>query len=171
MVLEGLHWIDLKSYITKRHQRVNYNNELSDKKEILCGAPQGSVLGPLLLLIYINDSSNLLSFILFADDTNLLMSHKNLDTLIAKINEELEKVTIWLQLNKLSLNLTNTYFMLFKSSRKKIDHELRIKIEDHCITQAQHTKFLGTIIDKQLKWTEHINYESNKISRFTGIFM
>ena len=79
-------------------------------------------LGPLLFLIYINDicnSSNLLSFILFADDTNLLKSHKHLDTLIAKINKELEKVTVWLQLNKLSLNLTKTNFMLFKSSRKK----------------------------------------------------
>ena len=84
--------------------------------------PQVYVLSHLLFLIYVNDiynSSNLLSFILFADDTNLLMSHKNLDTLIAKINEEVEKVTIWLQLNKLSLNLTKTKFTLFKSSRKK----------------------------------------------------
>lgn len=59
--------------------------------------------------------------------------------------------------------------MLFNSSRKKIDHELRIKIEGHCITQVQHTNFLVTIIDEQLKWTEHINYVANKIPRFTGI--
>ena len=113
---------------------------------------------------------NLLSFIFFfADDTNLLMSHKNLDTLIAKLNKQLEKVTIWLQLNKLSLNLTKTNFMLFKSSSKKLDYELIINIKDHCINQLQHTKFLGTIIDEQLIWAEHINYVANKISRFTGI--
>ena len=97
------------------------------------------------------------------------MSHKNLDTLIEKIDEELEKVSIWLKLNKLSLNLTKTNFMLFKSSRKKVDQELRIKIKYHCITQVRSTKFLGTIIDEQLKWTEHINYIANKISRLTGI--
>ena len=59
--------------------------------------------------------------------------------------------------------------MLFKSSRKKVDQELRIKIKDHCIAQVRSTKFLGTIIDEQLKWTEHINYIANKISRLTGI--
>ena len=126
-----------KKYITSRYQCVRHNNELSNKKEITCIVTQGSVLGLLLFLIYINDvcnSSKLLSFILFADDTNLLMSHKNLHTLIDKINERLEKVSIWLKLNKLSLNLTKTNFMLFKSSRKKVYQELKIKIKDHCIT-------------------------------------
>lgn len=94
------------------------------------------------------------------------MSHKNLDTLIDKIYKELEKVTTWLQLNKRSLNLAKTNFMLFKLSRKK---KSRFKIKNHCITQVQHTKFLGTIINKQLKWTEHIHYVANTISRFTGI--
>ena len=76
------------------------------------------------------------------------MSNKNLDNLIEKINEELGNVTIWLNLNKLSLNLTKTNFMLFKSFTKKVDQELRIKIKDHCVTQVQSTKFLGTIIDE-----------------------
>ena len=91
------------------------------------------------------------------------MSHKNLDTPIDKINEELEKVNVWIKLNKLSLNLTKTNFMLLKSSRKNVDQELRIKIKDHCITQVKSTKCHGTIIDKQLKPTEHINYVANQI--------
>ena len=95
-----LEWF--KNYITERYQGVKWNNEVSDKTEISCGVPQGSVLGPLLFLIYINDicnSSELISFILFADDTNLLMSHKDPDTLMIQMNRELELISTWLALN------------------------------------------------------------------------
>ena len=68
------------------------------------------------------------------------------------MNEELVKINTWLQLNKLSLNLTNPNFVLFKSSRKKITKKLNVKIKDHYITQVISTKFLGTIVDDQLKW-------------------
>ena len=70
------------------------------------------------------------------------------------MNEELVKINTWLQLNKLSLNLTKPNFMLFKSSNKKITKKLNIKIKDHYITQVKSTKFLGTIVDDQLKWKE-----------------
>ena len=124
-----LEWF--KNYITERYQCVKYNNEVSDKTEISCGVPQGSVLGPLLFLIYMNDicnSSELISFILFADDTNLLMSHKDPDTLMIQMNRELELISTWLALNKLSLNLAKTHFILFKSSRKNLEANLLLRL-------------------------------------------
>ena len=149
-----------------------YNHEVSDKTEISCGVPQGSVLGPLLFLIYINDicnSSKLVSFILFADDTNLLMSHKDPNTLTIQMNIELERISTWLALNKLSLNLTKTHFILFKSLKKKIGNKLTLKIKDQTISQVEHIIFLGVIIDENLSWKQHINIVANKISKLTGV--
>ena len=89
---------------------------------IKCGVPQGSVLGLLLFLTYMDDiskCSKILSFILFADDTNLFFSHKYADVLVKTMNQELPKITSWLSANKLSLNVKKTHFMIFKTKRKK----------------------------------------------------
>ena len=160
----ALNWFG--NYITKHYQSVKYN-EVSQKKEISCGVPQGSILGPLLFLIYINDisnSSDLISFVPFADDTNLLMSLKDSNTLMNQLNKELGKISTgtWLALNKLSLNLAKTHFILFKSTWKKMESELTIKINDTQISQVKHTKFLGVIINERLNWKEHINTVANK---------
>ena len=83
--------------------------------------PQGSALGPLLFLIYMNDisrCSNILSFILFADDTNLFYSHKNVDTLCNTMNQELRKITSWLSCNKLSLNVKKTHFVVYNQKKE-----------------------------------------------------
>ena len=104
------------SYMSKRHQSVMYNNFESDYKEIKCGVPQGSVLGPLLFLFYINDLpsvSKLFMPILFADDTNLFCTGKNLGDIVNEINVEIDKIYSWVKANKLSLNVEKTNFMLF----------------------------------------------------------
>ena len=109
----ALEWF--KNYLTNRSQIVKLKNNLSNKEKIICGVPQGSVLGPLLFFIYMNDiykSSEILYFILFADDTNIFYSHKNIKTLNETINNELNKVSLWLQANKLSLKENCTQKMI-----------------------------------------------------------
>ena len=120
-----------KNYLSNRKQIVQYKSVNSESLDIKCGVPQGSVLGPLLFLIYMNDistCSNILSFILFADDTNLFYSHKNVDTLCNTMNQELRKITSWLSCNKLSLNVKKTHFVVFKTKRKKLRQTITIKI-------------------------------------------
>ena len=110
----ALNWFD--SYLSNRSQCVCLGSVYSNFSGIKCGVPQGSILGPLLFIIYINDivnSSTLLTFIMFADDTNLFASNKNLDILIKENNIEVDKVSLWLKINKLSLNIKKTQFILF----------------------------------------------------------
>ena len=113
----ALEWF--KNYLDNRKQIVKFKNCLSKKETITCEVPQGSVLGPLLFLIYMNDihkSSEMLSFILFADDTNIFYSHKDIKILINEtLNNELNKVYLWLQTNKLSLNIKKTQIVLHYS--------------------------------------------------------
>ena len=104
-----LNWF--KSYLSNRKQFVSINGHSSSLANISCGVPQGSVLGPLLFLIYINDlpdSSHFLSFFLFADDTNIYCESDNLELLTKKVNRELKKVKLWLDSNKLALNIEKT---------------------------------------------------------------
>ena len=111
-----------KSYLSDRKQIVKFYEYRSSMKTISCGVPQGSVLGPLLFLLYVNDihrSSTLLSFILFADDTNIFNSHSDINTLITTTNEELKKVAEWLRANKLSLNIKKNSIHYFQGKKQK----------------------------------------------------
>ena len=110
----ALDWV--KSYFNERSQFVEYNGLRSSPHKIRCGVPQGSILGPLFFILYINDLNNAsnLESILFADDTNLFISLKDPDFLISTLNCELIKLSKWFRANRLSLNLTKTNFMEFK---------------------------------------------------------
>ena len=106
------------SYLKSRHQYTVFSNTSSHRKNITCGVPQGSVLGPLLFLIYINDialCTNNLKFILFADDTNIYLQGRDLNLLQDTMNRELENVSSWLKSNKLTLNINKTHYMLTHS--------------------------------------------------------
>jgi len=156
----------IKSYLTNRFQCVTIDGTSSDLRGVICGVPQGSILGPILFLIYINDlqyCSSLLKLLLFADDTTLLYSSKNLDSLMAVVNRELLQLSEWFNLNKLSLNISKSNYMLF-SSHKDISPILDVKIGHHVIQRVSSTKFLGVEIEDNLLWTNQIAKIEKKIS-------
>ena len=112
------------SYLEKRKQFVTIDSVSSDAKIIKCGVPQGSILGPLLFILYLNDIMNLSqldNLILFADDTNMFISDNDLTSLIFKANDELSKLSLWFRVNRLSLNVKKTNFILFRTKNKRYD--------------------------------------------------
>ena len=159
-----------KSYLNDRHQYTVINSAKSSMNKIEIGVPQGSVLGPLLFLIFINDlvnSSRKLKFILFADDTTIFLSHNNLDVLFNTMNQELENVHKWFSSNRLLLNLDKTNSILF--STKDIIHNHSLTIDNCVISEIDFVKFLGIFIDNKLLFTTHIKFIEDKISKSFGV--
>ena len=161
-----------KCYLKDRLQYVFLNGESSDRETITCGVPQGSVLGPLLFLVYINDLpniSNILDFYLFADDTNIYFEDDSLQELEKKVNNELRKLYTWLSVNRLSLNIDKTNFVIFHPFNKPLKYNVTIKIHKKAISEKKAIKYLGVLIDSTLSWKEHVSYLSKKLSRAVGI--
>jgi len=164
----GLLW--LRSYLTNRYQQVKYNGVLSEERKIVCGVPQGSLLGPLLFILYINDIHNCcedLTLILFADDTNAFIKGSDINVTIDSLNANLAKIAEWFDANQLSLNIKKTHYMIF--SNKSVLTSKVVQIKGTKLEQVSSTKFLGVFIDHKLTWKEHITYTKNKISKCIGI--
>ena len=164
----------LQDYLNNRKQYVNVNNVSSHLLEMSTGVPQGSILGPTLFSLYVNDLPNASDFetCLLADDTVLIMNDVCLTSLESEVNSEIEKVEKWLWNNKLTLNLSKTTFMIVSPMNKKLGWptDFEVKFSGYSLTKSQQTKYLRIFVDENLKWGAHIKYICNKLSQISGIF-
>lgn len=164
----ALDWF--KSYLSDRRQKTKYGKNISSEVRIENGVPQGSVLGPLLFIIYINDINlvaGLHSLNLFADDTLLYCTHKNLDEAVISMNKSLKNIEIFLIKNKLKLNVNKTKSMII-TTNYKYNHihwdDIQLEINSKKIEFVSEIKYLGVIIDKRLNFNSHSEYINKKIS-------
>ena len=165
----ALNWF--KSYLGFRKQYTLYNNSSSSYTSVNCGVPQGSILGPILFLIYINDitrTTDKLKFLLFADDTTIFLHGRDPNHLQNILNLELVKVSNWIKNNKLTLNINKSHFMVSSPLMAQTPH-IDIKIDNSSLSQVEMCKFLGVVIDSKLKFKEHVNEIITRISKLIGV--
>ena len=178
----------LKSYLSDRLQCVSFLDAQSETLQVQYGVPQGSILGPLLFLIYINDIVNCYqdgdqcSFVLYADDTNIFVTGPSKESTFIKANDVLEQVVKYMKSNLLHINMSKCCFMHFKPKRLESDETCaRVRaytlgnsksntlfVDGNPITRVSETKFLGVVMDDELSWAPHINYLVKKLRSTIG---
>ena len=161
-----------KSYLSNRKQFVTINGVNSELKSMNYGVPQGSVLGPLLFLIYINDLHSIIKYSTtrhYADDTCLLLNGKSLKQLKKQLNIDLKILTAWLKANKISLNASKTEYLIFRNPKKMLNYDLKLKIDGHRLYPSKYVKYLGLLLDPHLNWNYHIQTLAPKLSRAIGM--
>ena len=170
----SLNWFS--SYLNNRLQYTIYSDSCSSTLPLNTGVPQGSILGPLLFLVYINDicsASDDVDMILYADDTTIIktLDPSSLVNDIENLNSELSKVHSWLLLNKLSLNIKKTGYMIFHFSQRTLNFDTLpdVCINNEKVTRFENFDFLGVILHPQLSWKHHLSKISIKIARTNGL--
>ncbi len=161
-----------RNYLSGRTQLTKVNDVLSDTRIVSCGVPQGSILGPLMFIIYINDMDSVISdcsVSLYADDTVVYYAHQSYVDLMLALRDDIDSVTQWLNLNKLTLNTKKTKFMIFGTkTRLKTTGDAPIILNGDVIERVREFKYLGVILDETLSFDSHIQYIHNKASRKMG---
>lgn len=157
-----------QSYLKNRKQSTKVNNVISNEIENDFGVPQGSILGALLFIIYINDMPKVLDrseMVLYADDTLIYTEGDDDESCRENMNHDINKINTWLKMNKLKLNENKTKIIEINMSTEVI-----FKINDQIIEKVEYIKYLGFVIDKKLKFKEHIDYTCKKIGKKIGFF-
>ena len=149
------------SYLSKREQSVTIDNTQSDKKLVKYGVPQGSIMGPLLFLLFVNDMPSVCTktqLISFADDTNIFLKHNNINEAFDIMNEELKRLYMWFKANKLTINTNKTKLMVFSGRNTVINTaHVELVIDQDIIQRVDKIKFLGVILDEKINCSQHAN--------------
>ena len=167
-----------RSYLTNRKQCCKVNGQLSDLESITTGVPQGSCLGPLLFIIYVNDlhfSLRHSDVNMYADDTSLSFSSKSIQLINECVNEDLGYLESWLNANKLSLNVTKTQSLVIGGSKRLNDLEKvggvkpQFNVGEETVSIIREAKYLGVMVNQHLNWKEQITTIKKKVSRGIGM--
>ena len=155
-----------RSYLSDRSQFVSINGFNSDYKTIKYGVPQGSVLGPLLFLIFINELNTAIKHsetFHFADDTCLLNIKDSVKQINKVVNKDLKFLVQWLNANRISLNVAKTEIVIFRRKKKHLDCDLNSKLCGKKLKPSNYARYLGIYLDEYLNWSSHINHLSLKL--------
>lgn len=181
----GLPFKLLADYLTERVQYTKVDGVLSNSLPVSCGVPQGTVLGPILFILYINDLCSMIidgALTCFADDTGVILSADSWDSVAEKANDCLSKIKCWLDFHKLSLNVSKTNFLTFAPSHRSLPNNIELKIHNsscqdstccqcQAVSSAKTIKYLGITLDGLLKWDVHTLLLTKRIRRTFFIFL